>query len=121
MVLKGDEMTEIKGASAPSGNAGSQPMQKQSVVCTCGKSNAMCPIHQPNGINIAGPAIMHKDFDEPMELVDSKELATLREQAKELAEALQKLYDWSDETESTLRPILAEAEAALLKYRESKS
>lgn len=42
-----------------------------SIVCTCGKSNLLCPLHPPE-------MGMREDFNDSMELVDSAEISKLR-------------------------------------------
>jgi len=56
--------------------------------CVCGISNEICPVHPPLGLapsNLHTPmrAVMREDFDESMELVDSREIEALRRNWKQ--------------------------------------
>jgi len=90
----------------------------------------------PSDLSVPAVIAMSEDFNDSMELVDSKELATLRSQAKELAEALRKTVAavqgldlesnyYVDGTRHPFQKVALvtaghDGERALLKYRESK-
>ena len=95
-----DSPCALHGEVAASSPESSQPASRPNLEneCSCGKSNAMCPFH--------GYAVMRADFDDSMELVDSKELERLRATAS------------SQGVNAELRERLRDAVGALKAYQE---